>query len=73
MSAPIILQQWPTLPQGLKIAAIGEGSGHALKAAALPLDLYPQGEWNSEGLLALPEFENVNAQKIAIFCGKGGP
>lgn len=61
---------WPILPAGIKVAAIGEGTAKALKAAGLNA-LYPS-QWNSEGLLALPEFCNIKNSKIAIIKGEGG-
>lgn len=55
-----------------KIAAIGAGTAKALTEAGITVTLYPTAEWNSEGLLALPEFTHVTDQKIAIIRGIGG-
>lgn len=33
---------------------------------------YPDNEWNSEGLLALPELGQVSGERIIIFRGRGG-
>ncbi len=55
-----------------KIAAIGAGTAKALTEAGVTVTLYPTAEWNSEGLLALPEFTHVTHQKIAIIRGVGG-
>lgn len=55
-----------------QIAAIGEGTANALREVHLPVHAYPQKEWNSEGLLALSEFQNLAGQKIAIIKGEGG-
>lgn len=70
-SATLIHQQWPRFPEGVRVAAVGKGTAEALQEAALPLAVYPQ-HWNSEGLLALADFQAVAKKKIAIFCGQGG-
>lgn len=60
------------LPPQLKIAAVGGGTAQALLEAKLPVHCYPANEWSSEGLLALPEFQSVAGQTIAIIKGQGG-
>ncbi|HSW70970.1 MAG TPA: uroporphyrinogen-III synthase [Gammaproteobacteria bacterium] len=72
MSAAFIHKQWPQFPPTLRIAAIGQGTAEALRQAALPAALYPASNWNSEGLLALPDFQNMRNLKVALFCGAGG-
>lgn len=71
-SAALIHEQWPQFPPQLHLAAVGEGTAEALRQAHLPAVLYPAEDWSSEGLLALPELQNVANQKIALFCGEGG-
>lgn len=71
-SAALIHQEWPQLPAQLKVAAVGEGTAEALKQANLPVTIYPPVQWSSEGLLALPEFQDLTEKKLAIFCGQGG-
>ena len=51
---------------------MGAGTANVLRDAKLPIDVYPQDEWNSEGLLDLPEFQNIQGKKIAIIKGEGG-
>lgn len=55
-----------------KIGAVGLGTANALKARNFPVTIYPQHDWSSEGLLALPDMQNIKGQKIAIFKGEGG-
>ena len=71
-SAPLIHTQWKLLPPLLKWAAVGKGTAQALREAALPVDYHPETQWSSEGLLALPELQTVQGQKIALFRGEGG-
>jgi uncharacterized protein HemX/uroporphyrinogen-III synthase len=63
---------WSQFPASVKIAAIGAGTVAALQLANLPVVLYPQTNWNSEGLLDLPEFQAIAGKKIALLCGEGG-
>lgn len=67
-----IKKQWPVLPEKMKIAAIGAMTAEALHEAGLSAAIYPEEEWNSEGLLELPEFKEVKDKKIAIVCGESG-
>lgn len=55
-----------------KIAAVGAGTAKALYSAGYTQVLHPEMEWHSEGLLALPQFQIVDGQKIAIIRGAGG-
>jgi uncharacterized protein HemX/uroporphyrinogen-III synthase len=63
---------WPELPKHVKIAAVGAGTAAALHSAQLTVSAFPSTEWNSEGLLALPEFQTVAGKKIALISGAGG-
>jgi uroporphyrinogen-III synthase len=71
-SAPLIKKYWPKFPAKVKVAALGGGTALALQAAALPIHVYPQTQWESEGLLALPEFQQVAGQRVALLQGEGG-
>jgi uroporphyrinogen-III synthase len=71
LGASLFQKQGLQFPKQVKIAAVGEGTAQALQEARLPVTVYP-ARWNSEGLLALPEFQDVSGQKIAIFAGQGG-
>jgi uroporphyrinogen-III synthase len=71
-SAALIHSIWPVLPQHIKIAAIGESTAKMLKTMGLPVHISPKTNWNSEGLLALAEFQRVAGKKIALVRGEGG-
>jgi uroporphyrinogen-III synthase len=60
------------LPLHFKVAAIGGGTALALQEAGIPLSLYPKDQWNSEGLLLLPEFKKIKGKRIALVSGEGG-
>lgn len=71
-SAAAIHQSWPHFPVQLKVAAVGAGTAMTLQEAKLPVSLYPELDWRTEGLIALPELQNLQGKKIAIICGLGG-
>lgn len=71
-SVPLIQRNWPEFPSQINVAATGEGTANALKMAGLPVSVYPQEDWRSEGLLALAAFQQVQGKKIAIIRGEGG-
>lgn len=68
-SVTLIKQHWVA---AVRIAAVGAGTAAALIAAGLPVTVYPVDEWSSEGVLALPEFQQVAGQKIALMTGADG-
>jgi uroporphyrinogen-III synthase len=63
-------------PEKLRVATVGRSSEVALQAHDLSGQekqiLCPQGRFDSEALLDLPELQNVQAQRIVIFRGDGG-
>lgn len=61
-----------SIPKNIKIAAIGEGTAKALRAANYAVAAKPKEEWNSESLLALPQFKQIENKKITIVKGVGG-
>ncbi|OGT43424.1 MAG: hypothetical protein A3F42_03195 [Gammaproteobacteria bacterium RIFCSPHIGHO2_12_FULL_37_34] len=71
-SLPVLRQEWRALLPSIKLACIGIGTMKALHQAGYLHVLYPKKKWNSEGLLALPEFQSLNKQKIAIIRGEKG-
>ncbi len=62
----------PHIPTKTQIATLGAGTAHALYAAGVEKIIYPADEWTSEGLLKLPEFQDVNGKKILLIRGEGG-
>ena len=71
-SIPMIKNLLKTFPANLKVAAPGESTAQLLKNHQIQNPLYPKEDWRSEGLLALPEFQNVKGKKIALLCGENG-
>jgi len=63
---------WPTLPQHIKIAAVGAGTAQALKEMGYNVHVYPEMEAGSEGLLAVTEFSHIANKKIMIVRGQEG-
>jgi len=60
------------LPTVLKIATVGQGSAKTLRAKGIENIIVPTERFDSEGLLALPELQDVSGQKVIIFRGDGG-
>lgn len=60
------------IPLNLPVAAIGQATANALVGIGLEPTLLPDKQLNSEGLLALPQMQQVAGKKIAIVRGQGG-
>jgi uroporphyrinogen-III synthase len=60
------------IPPKLKIATVGQGSAKALRELGIANVIAPTERFDSEGLLALPELQNVAGWKVIIFRGDGG-
>lgn len=60
------------LPDRLKIATIGPGSVKALRGCGITRVIAPTQRFDSEGLLALPELQDVAGWRVIIFRGDGG-
>ena len=63
-------QYWPMLPQGVRYLAVGEHTAEVLIQYGCGA-VYPDLQ-SSEGLLAMPELEDVTDRRITIFRGEGG-
>jgi uroporphyrinogen-III synthase len=59
-------------PQSLRVAAVGQGSARELRRRGLADVIAPQGRFDSEALLALPELAEVAGRRVVIFRGEGG-
>lgn len=59
-------------PEGLPAAAVGAGSQRELERHGFATVIHPQGEADSEALLALPQLADVAGRNIAVFRGEGG-
>jgi len=60
------------LPAHLRVAAIGKGSARELARFGVTGVIVPQGRFDSEGLLALPDFADVAGRRVVVFRGEGG-
>ncbi len=60
------------IPQKLKIATVGQGSAKALRELGIVDIIAPTQRFDSEGLLALPELQNVAGWHVMVFRGDGG-
>ena len=60
------------IPPHLKFAAIGSITASELQSFGVKDVLIPQGRFDSESLLTLPEMINVTGKKILIVRGLGG-
>ena len=60
------------LQPDLQIATVGQGSAKALRELGIANVIAPTERFDSEGLLALPELQNIDGWRIMIFRGDGG-
>ena len=76
ISANAVIHAFPLLPDelplDLQIAAIGDATASRLEEAGLPATLKPEGRFDSEGLLALPQLQDMTGRRIIILRGRGG-
>jgi uroporphyrinogen-III synthase len=71
LAAVTAQRTWPT---AVAVATVGPGSERALRAAGFDQVIAPSAGFDSEAVLALPEFsaDRVAGQRIVIFRGNGG-
>lgn len=60
------------LPAQLTIAAIGRGSKKELERCGVSQVIAPQRQFDSEGLLELPQFQDMRGKRVVVFRGEGG-
>lgn len=60
------------LPKNLRIAAVGQASAKALRELGVAGVVAPVERFDSEGLLALPELQDVAGWRVLILRGDGG-
>lgn len=70
--ALLLAQAHGGLPAGPVLAAVGRGTAAALRAQGYRDVLCPAARFDSEGLLALPELQEVRGRRVMIFRGEGG-
>ncbi len=61
-----------TLSPGIRVASVGQGSARALRESGFTNVIAPTERFDSEGLLALPELQDVRGWNVAIMRGDGG-
>ncbi len=59
-------------PEGLRVAAVGAGTAKALVERGLRDVISPEGEADSEALVALAELQDLRGRAVVIFRGQGG-
>lgn len=59
-------------PASVRVATVGKSSEQALARHGIHDVVAPQERFDSEALLALPEFADVAGQRVVIFRGDGG-
>ena len=69
---PAVKHAFHTLPKCIKFAAIGPSTQKALKLFDVHDVLIPEENFDSEGLLATSEMNDIQNKKIVIFRGEGG-
>jgi uroporphyrinogen-III synthase len=69
---PRLLDKLGAIPENLKFAAIGPTTAAELAKFGVRQTLIPQDRFDSEALLALPEMQAIQHQKVMIFRGVGG-
>ena len=78
ISANAVEQSWahlnstPNLIRQARIAAVGSATAAALSSRGITVDALPRGQFDSDGLLALPPFQPPLTTKILIIRGQGG-
>lgn len=71
-SVTAIREVWRQFPLHVQFAAVGAGTANAMQEAGFTQIIYPSHDWSSEGLLDLPEFQNITHKLWAIISGEGG-
>ena len=60
------------IPPAVKVAAVGRGTAKSLSEAGIPVDLIPEGRFDSETLLDSPALSAPEGKRILIVRGEGG-
>lgn len=68
---PLILADH-TWPESVRAATVGKGSALALERYGIRNVIMPADGTDSEALLRMSQFENVQGQRVVVFRGNGG-
>ncbi|NOY63016.1 MAG: uroporphyrinogen-III synthase [Gammaproteobacteria bacterium] len=60
------------IPVKMEVAAVGARTADALEREGLSVAICPDGQYNSEALLAMTQMQQIAGKKIIIFRGEGG-
>ena len=60
------------LPEETVLVAVGTGTADSMRKLGLRVDIQPPQSTGSEGLLAMPEFQQLDEQNVLIVRGNGG-
>jgi len=60
------------LAEHIQLASVGAGSAASMRDHGLRVDIQPSQSIGSEGLLLMPEFDEVAGKNVLIVRGKGG-
>lgn len=58
--------------RAVRFGAVGHATAEAMREAGYPIDLIPVGRYDSEGLLVLPELQQMEGRQVLIVRGEGG-
>lgn len=72
MGLTAVREVFPLWPEGVRLAAIGEGTARALRGALGATVLTPTEGADSAALLATEEMQAVAGQRVMLFRGVGG-
>jgi uroporphyrinogen-III synthase len=61
-----------SLPSGVQVLAVGSGTARQLTARGIAVSAVPARCYNSEGLLQLPQLQQVSGRAVLIASGQGG-
>jgi uroporphyrinogen-III synthase len=67
---------WPAISSPISkpvtVAAVGKGTAIELERHGQPVQVIPEGRFDSDALLSRPELANVSGQKVLIVRGRDG-
>jgi len=56
----------------IQCVAVGTSTASALRDCGVTHILHPDGQYSSEGILAMDAFQNLEGVEVVLFCGEGG-